>query len=233
MPGAGPLLSLDEALLRAIVDLRWGALTAVMTLASAWWVKGVAIAALGAAADVRRRPRAVPWTPVLATLALIGASLASGLLKAALDRVRPALAEPGITALVPIPADASLPSGHAATAAAAAGVVALLHPRLRLPLVALVALIGVSRVYLGVHYPSDVLAGLALGLVVAWGVVALTRRLAQPSWRRFSASWASSASSSADSVPMPFIAGPPVPSSPSTPWVGSTVSGEPGPAPEP
>jgi undecaprenyl-diphosphatase len=69
-----------------------------------------------------------------------------------------------------------MPSGHAATAAAAATVVALLHPRLRLPLAALVAAIGLSRVYLGVHYPSDVLAGLALGIVVGWAVVALTRR---------------------------------------------------------
>ena len=127
-----------------------------------------------------RRPAAPParrpWTAALATVALLAASLSSALLKDAFDRVRPALAEPGVTALVPIPADASMPSGHAATAAAAAGVVALLHPRLRLPLLALVAAIGLSRVYLGVHYPSDVLAGLALGAGVAWLVVAAARR---------------------------------------------------------
>jgi undecaprenyl-diphosphatase len=69
-----------------------------------------------------------------------------------------------------------MPSGHAATAAAAAGVVALLHPRRRLPLAPLVAAIALSRVYLGVHYPSDVLAGAALGLAIAWAVVALARR---------------------------------------------------------
>jgi undecaprenyl-diphosphatase len=91
--------------------------------------------------------------------------------------VRPALAEPGVTALVSVPGDAGMPSGHAATAAAAAGVVALLHPRLRLPLISLFAAIGLSRVYLGVHYPSDVLAGLALGLAVAWIVVAGARRV--------------------------------------------------------
>ena len=113
------------------------------------------------------------WPPV----ALLTASLASGLLKDVADRVRPALAEPGVTALVSVPGDAGMPSGHAATAAAAAGVVALLHPRLRLPLVSLVAAIGLSRVYLGVHYPSDVLAGLALGLAIAWIVVAGARRV--------------------------------------------------------
>ncbi|HEX2507845.1 MAG TPA: phosphatase PAP2 family protein, partial [Miltoncostaeaceae bacterium] len=75
------------------------------------------------------------------------------------------------------PGDASMPSGHAATAAAAAGVVALLHPRLRAPLAALVAAIALSRVYLGVHYPSDVIVGAALGLAIAWIVVALARRV--------------------------------------------------------
>ena len=173
MPVLGPLASLDEALLRLVLDLRWGPLTALMALLSAWWVKGVVIAAAGALADWRRRPRSVPWSSLLATAALLLASLASGLLKDAFDRARPALAEP----LVSLPADASLPSGHAATAAAAAGVVALLHPRLRLPLAGLVAAIALSRVYLGVHYPSDVLAGAGLGLAIAWLVVALARRV--------------------------------------------------------
>jgi undecaprenyl-diphosphatase len=177
MPVVDELLRLDEAAVRAVVDLRWGALTAVMTVLSAWWVKGVAIAAIGGLADRRRRPGAIPWTALLATVALLTASLASGLLKDAADRVRPALAEPGVTALVSVPGDAGMPSGHAATAAAAAGVVALLHPRLRLPLVSLAAAIGLSRVYLGVHYPSDVLAGFAVGLAVGWIVVAGARRV--------------------------------------------------------
>lgn len=177
MAALGPLAALDEALLRMAIDLRWGPLTALMTLLSAWWVKGIVIAAIGALADWRRRPRSVPWSALLATAALLIASAASGLLKDVFDRVRPALAEPGVTALVSLPGDASMPSGHAATAAAAAGVVALLHPRLRAPLAALVAAIALSRVYLGVHYPSDVIVGAALGLAIAWIVVALARRV--------------------------------------------------------
>jgi membrane-associated phospholipid phosphatase len=177
MAALGPLAALDEALLRMVIDLRWGPLTALMTLVSAWWVKGIVIAAIGALADWRRRPRSVPWSALLATAALLIASAASGLLKDVFDRVRPALAEPGVTALVSLPGDASMPSGHAATAAAAAGVVALLHPRLRAPLAALVAAIALSRVYLGVHYPSDVIVGAALGLAIAWIVVALARRV--------------------------------------------------------
>jgi len=167
---------LDEGALRLVAGLRWGPLTALMTLLSAWWVKGVVIAAVGGIADLRRLPRAVPVSAVLATLALLAASLSADLLKEVVGRARPPLADPGRTALVGLPGDGSMPSGHAATAAAAATVVALLHPRLRPPLAALVAAIGLSRVYLGVHYPSDVLVGLALGVAVGWAVVALARR---------------------------------------------------------
>jgi adenine-specific DNA-methyltransferase len=176
MPAPDLLAWLDEEAVRLLADLRWGPLTAAMALLSAPWVKGVVIAAAGAAADLRRRPRALPWTPVLATAALAAASVASALLKGVVGRARPPLDDPGLTALVPLPGDASLPSGHAATAAAAATAVALLHPRLRLPLAALVAAICASRVYLGVHYPSDVLAGLALGVAIGWLVVAGARR---------------------------------------------------------
>jgi undecaprenyl-diphosphatase len=180
VPVLDALLDADQWALRLVTDMRAGVLTAVMALLSAWWVKGVVIAAIGGVADLRRRPRAVPWTAVLATVALLAASLLSGLLKDAFDRVRPALAEPGVTAIGALPPDASLPSGHAATAAAAAAVVALLHPRLRIPMIALVAAIGLSRVYLGVHYPSDVLAGAVLGAAVAAVVVVAARRAVRP-----------------------------------------------------
>ena len=111
---------LDEGALRLVADLRWGPLTALMTLLSAWWVKGVVIAAVGGIADLRRRPRAVPGSAVLATLALLLASLSADLLKEVVGRARPPLADPGLTALVGLPGDGSMPSGHAATAAAAA-----------------------------------------------------------------------------------------------------------------
>ena len=183
MPGLDPLWQVDAEAVRLLADLRWGPLTAAMTLLSAWWVKGVVIAAVGAIADLSRRPRALPWTPVLATAALLAASVAASLLKDAGGRARPPLGDAGVTALVPLPADASMPSGHAATAAAAATVVALMHPRLRAPLAALVAAIALSRVYLGVHYPSDVLAGLALGVAVGWAVVAVARRAVRAAGR--------------------------------------------------
>ena len=65
----------------------------------------------------------------------------------------------GVDPLVALPHSASFPSGHAATAFAAAVAVGALAPRLRPLLVAVAALVAISRVYLGVHFPSDVIWG--------------------------------------------------------------------------
>ena len=154
-------------------DIRWGPATFAMLLASAWWVKWPLIAMLGAAGDCRRRclPRA--------TFAAFGAVAAAGLLvtlfKELFDRSRPPVS--GIDAVGVIPASASFPSGHAATAFAAAVAVGMFYPRLRRPLLALAAVVALSRVYLGVHYATDVLAGSALGvllgLLAGWTVRAV------------------------------------------------------------
>jgi undecaprenyl-diphosphatase len=62
----------------------------------------------------------------------------------------------------------SFPSGHAASAVAAAVTLARLWPNGRLVLWLLAVLVAVSRIYVGVHYPLDVLGGAVLGLACAW-----------------------------------------------------------------
>jgi undecaprenyl-diphosphatase len=167
----------DRTLAEAAAGLRSAPLTAVMILASAWWVKSLLIAGIGTVADLRKRPGRLPPTPLLAAAALLTASLASGALKDMVGRLRPPLADEALSALVALPADTSFPSGHATSAFAAAGVVAALHPRLRVPVIGIAALVALSRVYLGVHFPADVVAGAALGLGIAALVVTLGRRL--------------------------------------------------------
>jgi undecaprenyl-diphosphatase len=127
------------------------------------------IIAIGLAADLASRRR-FPLAAVLAAISYLVATLLADVLKAATDRPRPSVADPAIHPLIAVPGSSSLPSGHAAGAFAAALAVGLVHPRLRWPLLLLAALIALSRVWLGVHYLTDVIAGAALGCVVAYAV---------------------------------------------------------------
>ena len=167
------LASWDRSLLEESQNLRWQPLTVAFVILSAWWVKAPLIVAAGGFADLRRCRRC-PTAALCAAMSVGIAAAVGGLIKELVDRVRPALAEPTVTALVATPPSPSFPSGHTSTAFAAAVAVSAFHPRLRWPLLALAALVGLSRVYLGVHYALDVVAGAALGtaigLTAAWVV---------------------------------------------------------------
>ncbi len=104
-------------------------------------------------------------------LEVIAAALASELLSYGLRqwiaRDRPPVTYARPKALVGVPHSGSFPSGHTMTAFACATVLAWTVPRLAVPLFALAAAIGFSRIYVGVHYPSDAVGGAALGLAIA------------------------------------------------------------------
>ena len=120
-----------------------------------------------------RRPSiafAVPAVVLLADLAASG-------LKLATDRRRPDEALDGIDVLVTAPSTGSFPSGHAATSFAAAVVLTVAVPALAPAFFVLAALVGLSRLYVGVHFPLDVLAGAALGAAVATALLLLARTL--------------------------------------------------------
>ena len=108
-----------------------------------------------------------PWLWTRVGAAILLAESLSGALKLAIERDRPPLARPVPEPLFEAPSTYSFPSGHATVAFACATVLALAVPRLRWPLYALAALIAFSRVYVGVHYPFDVIAGAVLGVALA------------------------------------------------------------------
>lgn len=160
--------------MEATQGLRWEPLTALFVVASAWWVKWPLIAAVGAVSDATRR-RFAPTCALSASVAAGVAALSVALLKEITDRARPPVAESSLQPLIGIPESTSFPSGHAATAFAAATAVAIVYPRLRAPLLAVAALVALSRVYLGVHYWSDVLVGSLFGVAIGWATVMLLR----------------------------------------------------------
>ena len=158
--------------------VRWGPLTALFVIASAWWVKWPLFVAVGACADAVRRRR-LPTATVAALVAAATAGLLVTLLKDAAHRARPGIADPALDPIGSIPASTSFPSGHSATAFACAVAVGILYPRLRWPLLAGAAIVAVSRVYLGMHYGTDVVAGSALGAAVGLGVALTVRRVSR------------------------------------------------------
>ncbi len=103
-------------------------------------------------------------TGKLSFVSLVGASAVTSVIKCAANRDRPD-DEPHSRC------DSSFPSGHATGSFAIASVVGARHSSLRIPVYLLASTIAVSRVYLGRHYPSDILAGAAIGLCSGWLVI--------------------------------------------------------------
>jgi len=91
--------------------------------------------------------------------------------KAVTDRSRP-----HVSHLVPLPHSSSFPSGHTTMAFACATVLSTLVPRAAPGFVALAAAIGYSRLYLGVHWPLDVIGGAVLGVATGLLLLGATRR---------------------------------------------------------
>ncbi len=129
------------------------ALTTAGEHAALWYALGAA----GAAADRRRRRE---WRRVMRSI--LATQLLNTALKVVFRRKRPALQD--LPASVPVPTSLSFPSAHAATSFCAARGFGRL---VSVPLWPVAGAIAFSRVYFGVHYPSDVVVGSGLGALLA------------------------------------------------------------------
>lgn len=121
-----------------------------------------------ALALARRSPR----TFVLVLLADAAAEGVADALKAIVASHRPR----GYDPLVAVPHTHAFPSGHATVSFACATVLSVLAPRAAPAFVVLAAAIGYSRLYLGVHWPLDVVGGAAIGVATALLLLAAVRR---------------------------------------------------------
>lgn len=107
----------------------------------------------------------------------ICAILGNLLLKNIVARSRPCHINETINMLIAIPKDYSFPSGHTSTSVAAAVILFHADKRLGIPAVVVAVLIAFSRLYLYVHFPSDVLAGAVIGCVIGLAVCVVGERL--------------------------------------------------------
>jgi undecaprenyl-diphosphatase len=115
---------------------------------------------------------------VLAVFSVVIAdAIGAYVFKSWFSRPRPCIALSEVRLLVGCTHLPSLPSNHAVNASVLATLAGLYMPRLWLPPAVLALLVGYSRVYVGVHYPLDIVAGSALGIVAALVFAAVMKRL--------------------------------------------------------
>jgi undecaprenyl-diphosphatase len=112
------------------------------------------------------------------TLLIVAASdqISAHVLKPIFSRTRPPYALESVRLLVDTTRSFSFPSAHASNSFAVASFVSSFYPRTKIALYIVAALLAYSRVYVGVHFPSDVLGGAALGLVLGCCGAIIARR---------------------------------------------------------
>ncbi|MDO4325270.1 MAG: phosphatase PAP2 family protein [bacterium] len=99
---------------------------------------------------------------------LLGLILGNGILKNLIARQRPCWLQPEVPMLIAVPSDYSFPSGHTLAGVEASLSIFFFHKRWGIASFVLAALIAFSRMYLFVHFPTDILGGILLGMFNAW-----------------------------------------------------------------
>ncbi|MFJ6746574.1 MULTISPECIES: phosphatase PAP2 family protein [unclassified Streptomyces] len=145
-------------------------------------IAGLAVLCLVAWWSARRRPDApaavagLVWAPLAAGLAL----LANIPIRAFVGRPRPFKDHAGLDVLIPGKSDFSFVSDHATLTMAVGVGLFVAHRKFGLIGIALALAEGFCRVYMGVHYPTDVVGGFALGTAVALLLAPLAQALLVP-----------------------------------------------------
>ena len=115
-------------------------------------------------------PKKTRKVGLMSAIALLGSLIINNnLIKNLVQRPRPFRTFPELQIIIPTPSEFSFPSGHTSSSFAAAAVFYRHLPKkLGVPSVVLAGLIGFSRLYVGVHYPTDVLAGVIMGILLSY-----------------------------------------------------------------
>lgn len=115
-------------------------------------------------------PKKTRKAGMVSAVALLGSLLFNNMLiKNIVQRPRPYVTLEDLRIIIPRPSEYSFPSGHSSSSfAAAVSFYRLLPKKLGIPAIVLAGLIAFSRLYVGVHYPTDVLAGALMGIALSY-----------------------------------------------------------------
>ena len=118
----------------------------------------------------RKGRSAAKWAVIMILAVAMADTISYRVIKHLVDRPRPQFAGIAVQLRTSSHSGSSFPSNHTANVFAAASVIAVAYPPATLIGYAVAAAIGYSRIYVGVHYPSDVIAGALLGLLIGWAL---------------------------------------------------------------
>lgn len=156
---------MELEILHAIQELHTDWLDAFMILVTTLGNGGIIWIALSLVLVVPKRTRACGLT-MMGAMAL-SYLLGNLLLKNLIARPRPFMVDSSVSLLIPKPGEYSFPSGHTLNSVTAATVIFLYFKKAGIGAYVLAALIAFSRLYLFVHYPTDILGGILLGIMDA------------------------------------------------------------------
>lgn len=162
------LLNLDGGFLLFLQDsVRNPILNSIMIFITSLGDEGMIWIAATVALLIPKKTRKIG---IMSALALLGSLLINNnIVKNIVQRPRPFVTFTDLRIIIPTPSEFSFPSGHTSSSFAAAAVFYRHLPKkLGLPSVILAGLIGFSRLYVGVHYPTDVIAGIIMGILLSY-----------------------------------------------------------------
>lgn len=150
------LFIMRKYLRKRYLDILMPIVTSMGNLGFIWVVMAVAL--------ILNKPYRAIGDIVILTL-IISTIVGEGIVKHIVKRVRPCYHENNVNLLIAKPMSYSFPSGHTVSSYAVAGVLSVYFPQQKLLFMIIAFLIALSRIYLYVHYPTDVIGGIIIGIL--------------------------------------------------------------------
>lgn len=160
------ITEIDFSILYMIQSIRCGFLDVVMPFLSSLNNHGEIWIAVGVILLCTKRYRTAGFSVLIGLL--LGLIFGNGILKHLIARPRPCWLNMEVPLLIPVPDDFSFPSGHTLSSFIAVFLLAKTDKRFGYASIPLAVLIAFSRLYLFVHFPTDILGGIALAAVISF-----------------------------------------------------------------